>query len=131
MAAKRTLLAALFVDEDDDINELVAYWGAGGREERVKPILELASRVRSPWGVPVELLLPPIPRSVLYTYQKDKSLPFELDCNWSAYNSMLQPWLLMKRDDMEAYFASEFQTIRPAYFRIRSTHEDTRMQYSR
>ncbi|HMP75134.1 MAG TPA: hypothetical protein PKE12_02445 [Kiritimatiellia bacterium] len=183
IASKRTLLAALFVNPGDDIEALTEYWGVFGRRERIRPIIELASRSRSPWGVPLELLFPPIPRSHIYTYQQGASAPFELDCNWSTYNffraepdysvnsaplrrdflldhydtidaptqfgdivafldrryrvlhlcnfiadnlvftkngfSVLQPWILMRLDDVEAYFQSEFQVIQKAYFRYR------------
>lgn len=31
--------------------------------------------------------------------------------------SMLQPWILMRRADMEAYFLTDHQAVRTAYFR--------------
>ena len=183
VASKRTLLAALFVDPETDIDALVEYWGVFGRQERIRSIIELASRSRSPWGIPLELLFPAIPRSLIYTYQQGTLAPFDLDCNWSAYNffrsepdysvntaplrrdflyehydsiaaptqfgdiiafldekyrvlhlcsyvaedlvftkngfSTLQPWILMRLDDVEAYFQSEFQVVQKAYFRYR------------
>ncbi len=185
IASKRTLLAALFVKPGDDIDALVAYWGVFGRHERIRSIIELASRSRSPWGIPLELLLPSIPRSLIYTYQQGTSAPFDLDCNWSTYNffrsepdysvntaqlrrdflhdnydvipapsqfgdvvafldkdnnalhlcnhivddivftkngfSTLQPWILMRLEDVESYFESEFQSIQKVYFRYRES----------
>ena len=37
---------------------LTRYWGAGGREEDVRPLIEAAARAGGEIGVPVPLLLP-------------------------------------------------------------------------
>ncbi len=113
VASKRTLLAALMVDPDADIEALVEDWGGHGRKERIYSIIEMASRTQSPWGIPVELLLPPIPRALIYTYQQDSPATFDLDCNWTTYNFFLkEPDYTVDTADLRRdYLAAHFESI--------------------
>lgn len=113
LASKRTLLAALMVDPEADVEVLVEYWGGHGRKERVYSIIEMASRTRSPWGIPVEMLLPSIPRSLVYTYQQDSPATFDLDCNWTTYNFFLkEPDYTVDTADLRRdYLAANFESI--------------------
>ena len=42
LSCEATFLVRLEVANDDDVDELVEYWGRGGREAVVRPILEAA-----------------------------------------------------------------------------------------
>jgi hypothetical protein len=84
ICSERTLLATLFILPGDDIEALVRYWGGGGREEEIRPLIEAAARAEGELGVPVPLLLPGFARQVLYTYPGagDRSP----DCHYTSIN---------------------------------------------
>lgn len=67
---------------------VIRYWGAGGREKAISPILKGLAHVPGGAGINVAQLLPPFPRSRLYTFPDawdDPNAPRE-DCFYAAMN---------------------------------------------
>ena len=85
VCSESTYLATLRVLPEDDVDALARYWGVGGREEEVRPLIEAAGRAQGEIGVPLPLLLPGFPRQVLYTYAPPEDMRF-LDCHYSSIN---------------------------------------------
>ena len=85
VCSESTYLATLRVLPGDDVDALTKYWGVGGREEEVRPLIEAAGRAKGEIGVPLPLLLPGFPRQVLYTYAPPDDMRF-LDCHYSSIN---------------------------------------------
>jgi hypothetical protein len=76
------MLVKLHVSRSDQLDQLVAYWGRGGRERDVRPILESLSHFRRDQVLDIVHLLPPLARRRLYTYGRDN----ERNCYWTALN---------------------------------------------
>ncbi len=78
----------LRVDSTADIDGMARYWGTGGRERKVRPLLDAAARVHGGSTIPVTQLLPAFPRNLLYTYPEPGRSTKEPppDCFWSALN---------------------------------------------
>jgi len=89
LARERTLRLRLRIAPQENIEPMVAYWGVGGREARIRSILQpLADRAEG-GEVDVVRLLPPFARQRLYTYpRRGMKLPEgqSRDCHWSALN---------------------------------------------
>jgi hypothetical protein len=80
----------LRVFEDSNVDQLVAYWGKGGREGRIRPLLDSMKKVAGADGksVNISYLFPEFARLRLYTFPTnwpDKHLTQE-DCFWSSMN---------------------------------------------
>jgi hypothetical protein len=78
----------LHVDPDSDVAGLVKYWGRGGREKRIAPLLKALAKVPGGESLNITSLLPPFARLRLYTYPdawKDESVTNQ-DCFFSALN---------------------------------------------
>ena len=58
----------LHVGPDSDVAALVKYWGKGGREKRIAPLLKALAKVPGGESISVSSLLPPFARLRLYTY---------------------------------------------------------------
>jgi hypothetical protein len=84
-------LVRLRIFADSDINQLTAYWGRGGREARIKPMLDSLRKVAAgPNGatINVSYLLPSFARLRLYTFPNiwpDRQIAKE-DCFWTSMN---------------------------------------------
>ena len=79
------LFASVRVTPKTDIEALVRYWGAGGHEKDVRPILEAAARLPEGLNVSLGSLMPPPVRARVYTFPF--SAPEErLNCHWTAFN---------------------------------------------
>jgi hypothetical protein len=78
----------LHVRPDSDVDELVRYWGRGGRSERIHPLLKSLARVPEGASTSVSLLLPDYARLHLYTYPESWSEPTasRQDCFYAALN---------------------------------------------
>lgn len=78
----------LCVREKPNVDALVKYWTAGGRNKTVKPLL--ASMAYMPGGATVDVacLLPPFARTRLYTYPESWNDPVtaRADCFYTALN---------------------------------------------
>jgi hypothetical protein len=78
----------LFVAENEDVEPLVRYWGAGGREELVRPLLKSLAFVPGGASTSVSALLPPFARLRLFTFPvawKDPAIERE-DCFFTTLN---------------------------------------------
>jgi hypothetical protein len=79
----------LAISDSSDIDALTAYWGRGGREELIKPLLKSLSRVPGGADISISALLPEFPRVRLYHYPDslhDGPQAAALDCSYSAMN---------------------------------------------
>jgi hypothetical protein len=83
-----TVRLRLRVHPDSNIDQLAAYWGKGGREKRVRPILESLARLPGGDTVAVSYLLPGAARLRLYTFPDVVRDPKEAreDCFYTALN---------------------------------------------
>jgi hypothetical protein len=84
-----TFLAHLKVSTDSDIEALVRYWGRGGRDNEVRPILEAIARRRTGRTINITHLLPSLARRKLYTYptRSDSEVAAgNRDCHWTSMN---------------------------------------------
>ena len=78
----------LHVTADSDLKELTRYWGKGGRERVVGPLLQSLPRTAEGIDVNVVLLLPAFARERLYTYPlpSPETKGVSRDCHWTALN---------------------------------------------
>lgn len=84
----RTTLVRLHVGRGDDVEQLIAYWGRGGREDHVRPLLESLAGCRRGQEIDIVHLLPAFARRHLYTYPRGvrSSRGHLPDCFWTALN---------------------------------------------
>ena len=81
--------ARLKIDSHSDIAALAAYWGRGGREELITPLLKSLARVPGGSDINVSALLPDFARLRLYCYPEDVTTDGpsgQPDCFYSAMN---------------------------------------------
>jgi hypothetical protein len=85
---ERTSLVKLNVHRGDDLEKLVWYWGRGGREDDVRPLLESLVQSRRGQQIDILHLLPPFARRHLYTYPLParRAIGALPDCFWTALN---------------------------------------------
>jgi hypothetical protein len=85
-----TVLVRLSVDSPDEVNDLSAYWGIGGRRTDIRPLLESISDANDNRLVDIVHLLPVFARNRLYRYPKIQTLdltrPLLANCLWSSLN---------------------------------------------
>jgi hypothetical protein len=80
----------LRVPQGANVDEMVRYWGRGGREQKIRPFLYSLAKVNKAEGSTVSIvhLLPVFAQTRLYTYPsawKDSTVDKE-DCFWSSMN---------------------------------------------
>lgn len=89
LTRKASLVIKLDVPKGGDIEPLVAYWGAGGREDEVRPLLAAADEGRG-GELDISKLLPTFARRRLYQFPTEAEVAPGThrgpDCNWSAFN---------------------------------------------
>ena len=85
---RSTVMVKLRMSEKADVRALAKYWGAGGREKEVTPLLESLSLNPGGMRIDISLLLPPFARNRLYMYPLPSSNPVAMhrDCHWTAFN---------------------------------------------
>ena len=78
----------LHVDPDSDVEALVKYWGKGGRQKRIAPLLKALTKVPGGEAINIISLLPPFARMRLYTYADawEDATVTNQDCFFSALN---------------------------------------------
>jgi hypothetical protein len=78
----------LHVGPDSDVAALVRYWGRGGREKRIAPLLTALAKVPGGEAINLTSLLPPFARLRLYTYPDawEHATVTNQDCFYSALN---------------------------------------------
>jgi hypothetical protein len=83
-------LLRLRIFEHSSIEGITKYWGVGGREKRIKPLLDSLARVGGINGTTlnVSYLLPAFPRLRLYTFPNawTNTRSAREDCFWTALN---------------------------------------------
>jgi hypothetical protein len=84
----QTWSVQLRVSPDADVNQLVKYWGRGGREGAVRPMIESLARMPGGGTVNISFFLPPFARLRLYNYPDPVSDPVaaQEDCFYTALN---------------------------------------------
>ena len=85
---RRAVFPKLRVSSASDIPALCNYWGKGGREVVVRPLLESIPPTQNGIMVDVSLLLPVFARERVYTYPLPGPAQqgFARDCHWTALN---------------------------------------------
>jgi hypothetical protein len=81
---QRALFCSIHIEPDDDVDALTRYWGSGGRETVVQPLINSVADAGG-GDLDVALLLPPLPRSFLYSYRRPEDTVFR-DCHWTSLN---------------------------------------------
>ena len=83
-----TYLLRLRVAPDADVDSLIKYWGKGGREKLVAPLLTALSHAPGGGAINISYFLPPFARLRLYTYPEDWQDPTapKQDCFFTAMN---------------------------------------------
>lgn len=83
-----TVRVRLHLGPNDDIEKLIKYWGKGGREHRIRPMLESIARMPGGDSLAVTYLLPGSARLQLFTFPDTTRDPVEIreDCFFTALN---------------------------------------------
>lgn len=88
LSRQSAVLATLEVRPTTDLSPLIAYWGHGGRERNVEPLLKSISKLPEGRSLDVARLLPQFARARLLTYPEpvDAGPNGRYDCHWSSLN---------------------------------------------
>jgi len=83
-----TYIAKLRIRPDSNIDQLVDYWGAGGRGKELRSLLESLRRIQGGAELDIAHLLPVFARERLYTFPYPAENPTERrrDCHWTSHN---------------------------------------------
>jgi hypothetical protein len=120
LCAAPAFVLRLHVREGQCLEELVHYWGKGGREKLVAPILGSLLRVPGGGTINISYLLPPYARLHLYTYPNgwsDESAPLQ-DCAVAAanfFNDRPDP-RLFERPYLENFIKTNYCPVNEAAF---------------
>ena len=78
----------LHVSPGSDVDALVKYWGKGGREKLIAPLLKGLARAPGGGSISISYLLPPFARLRLYTFPDAWNDPTasQQDCFFTALN---------------------------------------------
>ncbi len=115
LSHEATFQLKLKVDKHSDVDELVKYWGRGGREKDVRPLIESLAAVEGGGTVDVSLLLPPFARRRMYAYPEPPERGPEVhhDCHWSSLNFFSD-----EPDERFCDAAEVARTVDQDYYRI-------------
>jgi hypothetical protein len=88
LCAVPVYLLKLRVTPESDVDSLVKYWGKGGREKFVAPLISSVARVPGGATINISYLLPPFARLRLYTYPDEWNDPTisAQDCIFTSLN---------------------------------------------
>ena len=88
LCAVPAYLLRLHLDSDSNLDELIRYWGRGGREKLIAPLLSSIARVPGGSAINVSYLLPTFARLRVYTYPGawEVQNPELQDCIFTALN---------------------------------------------
>ncbi len=122
MSRTHTLLVRLELDEETNLESVIKYWSGGNPSKRkdIEPLLRsIAELPRELRNLDVVHLLPPIPRSLLYTYPgiefvRAGPLP---DCHWTSlhfFRFSYEPNLTNERM-AGMYFRDRYESVDPPY----------------
>jgi hypothetical protein len=82
-----TFIMSVRVAPGSDVEQLVSYWGRGGRAQQYRPMLEALARNDAGIAVPISYFLPGFARMRLYTYPRPSDpRSIREDCFWSSMN---------------------------------------------
>jgi hypothetical protein len=83
-----TFIVHLKLSKNSNVEEIVRYWGRGGREGEIRPIIESLMQNPAEREINIVHLLPPFARRRLYTYPEpsDPETRPRRDCNWTSAN---------------------------------------------
>ena len=83
-----TYMLRLRINPDSDIEAMIKYWGKGGREKMISPMLNALTKVPGGTVFNISYLLPPFARLRLYTYPYTWNDPTAArqDCFFTSMN---------------------------------------------
>jgi hypothetical protein len=117
-----TVIARLSVGRTANLDSLVEYWGRGGRDSEVRPLLESIAGSGSGQFVDIVNLLPAFARNRLYHYPKlsggDVGKPTIANCLWTCLN-----FFLPNPDDRFLDDAFALKTLKEDYFVVENDFE--------
>jgi len=114
-----TMLVTLRVNDPDEVDRLVDYWGIGGRKTDIRPLLESVADGEADHAIDIAHLLPELARRLLYRYPKvtiaDLEKPQLANCFWTALNffnevpddSYLDPDTAVRRLKQDYYLVQD------------------------
>lgn len=85
LMGRYALFVSIHVDGQTDLEALLRYWGTGGYQKDIRPLLEAAARLPQGMNVSVANFLPPPIRARLNTFPLTTPEE-ELNCHWSTFN---------------------------------------------
>ena len=85
---KQSLLVKVRITPETDIDALLHYWGKGGDDKVVRPLLEGLPRIEGGLTIGLPRLLPAFAFDRLYTYPLPSDNPAAglHDCHWTTFN---------------------------------------------
>ncbi len=115
LSHESTFMLRLVISDESNLEELIDYWGRGGRTGDVRPILEALHEIDGEQSIDVTHLLPPFARCRLCTYQvhTDGPVSNSRDCHWTAMNFFSE-----QPDDRFCNVKEVVRTVQEDYFRI-------------
>ncbi|MEY2427174.1 MAG: hypothetical protein QOJ40_59 [Verrucomicrobiota bacterium] len=109
-------LLRLQVNPDSDVTALVKYWGKGGRERIIAPLISSLAKVPGGASINISYLLPPFARLRLYTYPEawNDMTEAKQDCVFTSLNFFNETMNtnLFDLACREKYFNSEYAAIK-------------------
>ena len=115
VSRRSTFLAKIRVETDSDIDELVAYWGVGGRAKDLRPLLESLSRVPGGCRLDIVHLLPSFARKRIFTYPRvaTEKDALKVNCHWSSLNFFNDPpdATFLTPENVETAFANAYVPV--------------------
>ncbi|MBN2319656.1 MAG: hypothetical protein JXR49_11290 [Acidobacteria bacterium] len=112
-----TVIAHLSVGPKADLDKLIHYWGRGGRDIKIRPLIESAAGSGTNESIDVIHLLPPFAKERLYCYptfsDADLNKPSLVNCLWTSLN-----FFLPEPDDRFLDAAVALKTLQEDYFII-------------
>jgi hypothetical protein len=118
LSRQPTVIAQLSIDSATNLDSLVEYWGRGGRQTEIRPLLESIAGGGADRFIDVAYLLPPFPRSHLYSYPELSIADFNkpvANCLWGPLN-----FFLPKPDTRFSDPAFALKTLEQDYFIVES-----------
>jgi hypothetical protein len=85
MTRRDCIMGDLVVEPEDNLEDLVRYWGRGGRERDVRTLVEAAALPGSRHTIGLRSLMSNFVRNRLYRYRNDLD-PAQVNCHYSALN---------------------------------------------
>ncbi len=111
------VVASLGIDDPGDLDQVTEYWGRGGRQTDIRPLLESVAQEGASESIDLAELLPELPRRLLYRYPKvtmaDLAKPQLANCFWTALNFFND-----EPDDRYLDVGNAMKALREDYFLV-------------